>query len=60
MPRHQSIKRPTKLTLMLPEDIRQRLDKHLFDPSLGRIPVGAYQSFFVQRINEYLRIHEQV
>lgn len=53
MPRHANIHRPTKLTLMLPEDVRQRLDRHLFDRSLGRVPLGAYQAFFIARINEY-------
>jgi hypothetical protein len=54
MSRQPNLKKPTKLTLMLPEDIRLRLDRFLYDPSMGRVPIGAYQAFFVARINEYL------
>lgn len=54
MPRHADINRPTKLTLMLPATVRARLDKHLYSPSMGKVPLGAYQAFFIERINEYL------
>lgn len=53
MSRHPNVTKPTKLTLMLPEDVRSRLDKHLYNASLRRVPLGAYQAFFVARINEY-------
>jgi hypothetical protein len=53
MPRHANIEQPTRLTLVLPRDVREKLDKHLHNSSLGKIPVGAYQTFFVARINEY-------
>lgn len=53
MPRHANIEAPTRLTLVLPASIRQKLDKHLHDQSLGKIPLGAYQQFFLARINEF-------
>ena len=45
--------RPTKLTLMLPEDIRAKLDLHLFSQVENRVPMGAYQRFFIERIQEF-------
>lgn len=45
--------RPSKLTIHLPEDIRARLDLHLYSEVEGRIPFGAYQRFLSERINEY-------
>jgi hypothetical protein len=53
MPRHPNIETPTRLTLVLPASVRQQLDKHLHNPSLGKIPVGAYQAFFLARIQEF-------
>lgn len=51
--RRPNILRPTKLTLMLPEDIRAKLDLLLFSEVEGRVPKGAYQRFFIERINEF-------
>lgn len=45
--------RPTKLTLALPEDIRAKLDLHLFSEVERRVPMGAYQRFFVERIQDF-------
>lgn len=45
--------RPSKLTLHLPEDVRAKLDLHLYSEVEGRIPFGAYQRFLSERINEY-------
>jgi hypothetical protein len=53
MPRHANLETPTRLTLVLPASIRQKLDKHLHNTSLGRVPMGAYQAFFLARIQEY-------
>lgn len=54
MTRHQNIIRPVKLTTTLPEDIRAKLDLHLFSNVEGRVPKGAYQKFFIERIREFL------
>lgn len=45
--------RPTKLTMALPEDVRAKLDLHLFSQVEGRVPMGAYQRFFIERIKEF-------
>ena len=51
--RQPDIIRPIKLTTTLPEDVRARLDIHLYSPLEERIPKGAYQQFFIERIREY-------
>jgi hypothetical protein len=51
--RQPDILRPIKLTTTLPEDIRAKLDLHLFSDLEGRIPKGAYQAFFIDRIQEF-------
>ncbi len=53
MPRQPDLVRPVKLTTTLPEDIRARLDLHLFSELEQRVPKSAYQRFFVERINEF-------
>lgn len=45
--------RPSKLTMSLPEDIRAKLDLHLFSEVENRVPMGAYQRFFIERIQEF-------
>jgi len=52
--RRPNIVRSTKLTVMIPEDTRARLDLFLYSEVEGRVPFGAYQKFFVERINEFL------
>jgi hypothetical protein len=51
--RPASVLRPIKLTMVLPEDIRARLDLYLYSEVEQRIPHGAYQRFFVERIKEF-------
>lgn len=51
--KHPNIIRPIKLTTTFPEDIRAKLDIHLFSPSEGRVPQGAIQRFLLERIREY-------
>lgn len=58
MSRPYNIIRPTKLTLHLPEDVRAKLDLLLFSSVEGRIPKGAYQKFFIERINEFFAKRE--
>lgn len=53
MPRPKLINRPRKLTLHLPEDVAAKLDLYLFSAAQDRIPDGAYQKFFTERINEF-------
>lgn len=45
---------PTVATnLHLPESVRARLDIELFSELEGRVPKGAYQRFFLERLTEY-------
>lgn len=53
MPRRPDLDRPVPLKLMLPESERTRLDLHLFSALEGRVPQGAYQNFFRERIREF-------
>lgn len=53
MPRRPNLDRPVKLTLVLPESVRARLDLHLFSELEGRVPQGRYQAFFLERIQEF-------
>lgn len=51
--RHPNIIRPIKLTTTLPEDIRAKLDLHLYSDVEGRVPNGAIQKFLIARIQEF-------
>lgn len=53
MPRQPDIIRPVKLTTTLPDDVRTRLDLFLYSEVEGRIPKGAYQQFFLDRIRDF-------
>lgn len=53
MPRPTLVTRPRKLTISLPGELATRLDLYLASPSQGRIPYGAHQEFFVERITEF-------
>lgn len=53
MPRRPNIERPTQLCLKLPESTRIRLDLILWSSVEGRVPVGAYQKFFLSLLNNY-------
>lgn len=44
-----------KLTTRLPLDLHTRLAAHLYSPLEGRIPLGAYQAFFSERIREFFK-----
>lgn len=48
-----SLQPPTKLTLHLPKDVRERLDAHLWSEVEKRVPQGAYQRLFVELLEEY-------
>lgn len=51
--RPANILRPTRLTTTLPEDVRAKLDIHLYSTVEGRIPVGAYSKFLSERVREF-------
>jgi hypothetical protein len=53
--RRPNILRPIKLTTTLPEDIRAKLDLYLYSEVEGRVPKGAYQQFFIERIQEFFQ-----
>ena len=44
---------PTKLTTSIPQDVRVKLDLHLFSEIENRIPTGAYQRFIIERVQEF-------
>lgn len=54
MPRHPDILRPTRLETSLPEDLRARLDLHLYSELEGKVPKGAYQKLIIQLLSEAL------
>lgn len=51
--RRPNVIRPVRLHTTLPEDIRAKLDLHLYSELEGCIPTGAYQRFFLDRIREF-------
>ena len=53
MTRQPNVIRPIKLTTTLPEDVRAKLDLHLYSEAEGRVPKGAIQAFLIERIREY-------
>ncbi len=53
MSRPRGILRPIPLTLKLPEDERTRLDLFLYSDLESKVPFGAYQRFFLARLNEF-------
>lgn len=52
--RPPNILRPVKLTTYLPEDLRAKLDLHLFSTVEGRVPHGAYSKFLIERVRDFL------
>lgn len=57
--RRPNILRPTKLNLAIPEDIRAKLDLHLWSEVEGRIPKGAYSKLIIQLLTDYLSKREK-
>lgn len=53
MPRKPEIDRPVSLHLMLPESEHGRLTLHLFSPLENRVPKGAFQRFFLERLRDF-------
>lgn len=59
MSRKPNLIRTVRLDLGLPEDLRAKLDLLLFSPVEGRVPLGAYQRFFIERLNEFFNRKEK-
>ena len=53
MPNRPKLDRPVLLHLSLPETVRARLDLFLYSPMETRVPKGAYQGFFLERLREF-------
>lgn len=53
MPRRPNIIPSRNLTMALPEDVFTRLQLYLYSEAEQRVPQGAYQAFFVERITEF-------
>lgn len=51
--RPPNVMRPVQLTTNIPEDLRAKLDLHLFSQLEGRVPHGAYSRFLAERIREF-------
>lgn len=54
MPRPRNIMPTREIKMSLPEDVALRLQLFLTSDLDGKVPFGAYQQFFVARINEFL------
>lgn len=53
MSRPKSIMPTQHLNVKLPLDKLAKLNAHLFSEIEGRVPMGAYQAFFIARIDEH-------
>jgi len=51
--RRPNIEPSVATNLHLPETVRTRLDLLLFSELEGRVPKGAYQRFFLERLQEF-------
>ena len=51
--RRPNIEPSVATNLHLPETVRARLDLLLFSELEGRVPKGAYQRFFLERLQEF-------
>lgn len=57
--RPPKIMRPVKLSTVLPEDLRAKLDIHLYSAVEGRVPHGAYSKFLSERVREFFDQQQQ-
>ena len=53
MPKH-NILRSIYLNVGIPEDLRAKLDLHLFSSVEGRVPKGAYQKLISELLTKFL------
>lgn len=54
--RPPKILRPVKMTIYLPEDVKAKLDLHLFSAVEGRVPHGDYSKFISERVREFFDV----
>lgn len=54
MPRPRNVIPSSRTNLSIPEDLRAKLDLALWSEAEGRVPVGAYQTFFVSMLRMVL------
>lgn len=55
MSRPKLLTRPKHLTISLPSDVLEKLNRFLHSDRTGGVPKGAHQRFFVERIEEFFR-----
>lgn len=55
MPRRKLLIRPYELHVSLPGDVHEKLKRFLTSDRSGSVPQGAYQRFFLERIEEFFR-----
>lgn len=53
MPRKAKLDAPMQMCLKLPTSVRTKLDLHLYSELEQRVPMGAYQEFFIERIRDF-------
>ena len=58
MARPPNVLPSVRINLKLREDVYAQLVAHLYSPSEGRVPVGAFQKFFSERISDFFRQQE--
>lgn len=56
MARPKQIIRSVPCNISLPEDLKARIDLHLFSEVEGRVPFGAYREFFSMLIREHFQV----
>ena len=55
MPRPRKVDRSIQKNIGIPESLATRLDLMLYSEVEGRIPVGAYQKFFTQLLQDHFK-----
>lgn len=45
----------TVINLLVREDLKEKLDKELFDEGLGKIPHGAYRAWFEKKLERHFK-----
>lgn len=58
MPKPKSAIPTEEIHLRIPLDVYAALQSFLFSPAEGRVPLGAYQSFFSARIREFFSLRQ--
>jgi hypothetical protein len=59
MPRRPSVIPRYSLCLMIPQDLKDKLDLLLFSQVESRVPHGAYAAFFTSLLTEYFKKLEE-